>query len=553
VPLAATSGATVDLVVHLAWGGPAATYSAWTKWDGQTSQAPLIVDVEGALAALRRGSIGESRGLLRSARPPPSADEASTVGAALFQALFAGALAEPYALSRKAADDAKVPWRLVLVVEAAPLGRVPWELLFDARYGRYLAWSSSVLRSPAQGGRTVAPPRAEKLRIAWVAASPRGFGALDLARERQVLESALLMVPEAARPELVAVTPPTLQALASLLLNRSSAPGLQAPPIHVLHIACHGDLVDQEGRILLSTPEGEPQPVSATQLATAIMDHPSLRLVILNACNGAAATSHDALSSVAALLAARGVPAVIAMQTPILDGFAVDLTGQVYAGLVRGERVDVALATARHLLAVQRPEWLEQGAWASPMLWLCGEGAEVVSGPWPATDPAPAEVEVEVSKLAAQPSLVYLAAPEDEALRRALARALFPTLKRAGVTEWHADDQAAGGDADTALDEAIKSARVVLLLISNDYLADPLCQRGQAAALARMPQGLRVIPVHVRAASWRNEPFAGLTPTPRVDRGALPVVQQPDRDSAWASVAEAVRQVVDLVMVRPRS
>ena len=573
------SGATIDLEVHLGWGRDG-TYRASTTWEGRATRTPLAVDVEAALGTLRAGAAAtrHAREARRKDAPPPEPGSASRVGSTLFTAMFAGAMREAYAESRKAAEKAGKPWRLVLVVDADPLARVPWELLHDPDRGEFLACHGSLVRRPATGGRAVPPPAAERIRISWVAASPRDHQILDIARERQMLEQALSAVPDSPqrpRPALADVDP-TPESLFRLLEARHADPDLQDRELHVLHFACHGELSGDEGRLVLQTPAGDSHTVSASTLARAILQDRSVRLVVLNACEGAASTSEDALSSVAALLAARGVPAVIGMSTPILDELAVSLTAYLYEALLRTGRIDEALRAARHMLQVRRPEWSENGPWASPVLWLSGEGAEWLSRPSegprreeaippapppPAPPPAPSAPPPPsplppppAAVFKKPPDVVYLAAEDDAKHMGELAKQLRPTLRKLALTDWHVSAAEAGLEPEAALDAAVAAARVVVLLISSDYLDDPLCQRGQTAALDRASRGgLWIVPVYVRPIDpgiYKSQPFGRMTSTPRSNKYA-PVTQQPDRDTAWAEVAGAVRKVLEGLEVHP--
>jgi len=548
----------IDLEVHLGWGRNG-TYKASATWEGRATQTPLAVDIEAALGALRTGAAA-TREARRKNAPPPEKGAASRVGAALFTAMFAGAMREAYAESRKAAEKAGRPWRLVLVVDADPLARVPWELLHDPDRGQFLACHGSLVRRPATGGRAAPPPAAERIRISWIAAAPRDHQILDVARERQMLEQALSAVPDSPhrpRPALTVVDP-TPESLFRLLEARRADPDLQDRELHVLHFACHGDLSDDEGHLVLQTPAGDSHTVSASTLAPALLQDRSVRLVVLNACEGAASTSEDALSSVAALLAARGVPAVIGMSTPILDELAVSLTSYLYEALLRTPRIDEALRSARHMLQVRKPEWSENGPWASPVLWLSGEGAEWLSRPEsaqeqevtpppppPPPSPLPPPPTAAFKKL---PDVVYLAAEEDAKHMTELAKQLRPTLKKLGLTDWHVSAVEAGLELEAALDAAVASARVVVLLISVDYLSDSLCQRAQTAAFARASRGgLWIVPVYVRPIDpgiYKSQPFGRMTSTPRSNKYA-PVTKQPDADTAWAEVAGAVRKVLE--------
>src|SRR5262249_55429799 len=122
----------------------------------------------------------------------------------------------------------------------------------------------------------------------------------------------------------------------------------------------------------------------------------------------ARAPEDEQLAGFAELLSARGVPAVIGMSPATLDDFLVVLTSHFYEGLVQGKPIDEALRGARQALLVHRPAWAETGAWATPTLWLCGEGAEWLSLP-PAKARAAPEDTTPGRVLENPPDLVYLA------------------------------------------------------------------------------------------------------------------------------------------------
>ncbi len=154
------------------------------------------------------------------------------------------------------------------------------------------------------------------------------------------------------------------------------------------------------------------------------------------------------------------------------------------------------------------------------------------SPPLPVTEPIPVAADV-----------VYLSAAADQAHLAALALHLGPILKRLGVTTFHGSGAPAGTDLPAALDSAIRSARVVVLLVSPDYLQDSRCRAAERAAMARIPSGLRVVPVSVRTvADWAKEPFGGLGHLPGGNEG-LAVAEWPSKDAAWAEVARGVAAV----------
>jgi CHAT domain-containing protein len=81
---------------------------------------------------------------------------------------------------------------------------------------------------------------------------------------------------------------------------------------HVLHFIGHGgfDATAEEGTLALAAEEGGgTYRLGAEDLARMLRGYPSLRLVVLNACETGRASALDGFSSVAGALIRRGVPA----------------------------------------------------------------------------------------------------------------------------------------------------------------------------------------------------------------------------------------------------
>jgi hypothetical protein len=92
----------------------------------------------------------------------------------------------------------------------------------------------------------------------------------------------------------------------------------------------------------------------------------SLRLVVLNACEGARSAQDDPLGGVAQALVHQGIPAVIAMQFEISDTAAITFSQSFYQAIADGLPVDVATVEARRAMFAEGNE-IE---WATPVLYL---------------------------------------------------------------------------------------------------------------------------------------------------------------------------------------
>lgn len=144
---------------------------------------------------------------------------------------------------------------------------------------------------------------------------------------------------------------------------------MRGGPWHIFHFIGHGgfDSSADEGVIALADENGGAHRMLATELGRLLSDHRSLRLVLLNSCEGARGSEHDVFSSTAAILVRRGMPAVVAMQYEITDRAAVEFARSFYEALVEGLPVDAAVAEARKAISLAVTNTVE---WGTPVLYM---------------------------------------------------------------------------------------------------------------------------------------------------------------------------------------
>ena len=140
-------------------------------------------------------------------------------------------------------------------------------------------------------------------------------------------------------------------------------------PWHIFHFIGHGgfDRCTDEGLIALADDQGRQQLLPASDLARLLADHYPLRLVLLNACEGARGSELDIYSSTAAILVRRGLAAVLAMQYAITDRAAVEFSRVFYEALADGLPVDTAATEARIAVNLAVANSLE---WGTPVLFM---------------------------------------------------------------------------------------------------------------------------------------------------------------------------------------
>jgi formylglycine-generating enzyme required for sulfatase activity len=135
-------------------------------------------------------------------------------------------------------------------------------------------------------------------------------------------------------------------------------------------------------------------------------------------------------------------------------------------------------------------------------------------------------------------------APEDEALRTELAKHLASLRGQGAIDPWHAGDVPAGADWRALVLQKLSAARLVLLLVSSDFLASEQCMDAEAMRdLLRRERAdsARVVPILLRACDWQSAPFAHTELLPHDDRA---ITSWPNRDEAWAAVAARIGDIV---------
>jgi len=307
------------------------------------------------IALLRSG--GKRRSILSSEE-----QSVQNFGKRLFDFLFSGEVRSLYQVSQVKAHQQGKGLRLKLRIQSPELAVLPWEFLYDARQAEYLSLSRSTpiirymeLPQPIQP-LTVKSP----LRILGMIASPVDLAPLDVHREKQRIELSIKKLIEEGLMHLEWMAGQTWRDLQHTM---------RRGPWHVLHFIGHGgfDHITDEGLIALSDEKGLTNYLTATQLGRLLADQRFLRLVLLNACEGARGSERDVFSSTSAILMRRGIPAVLAMQHEITDKAAIEFTRAFYEAIADGLPVDAAVAEARKSVSLSILNTME---WGTPVLHM---------------------------------------------------------------------------------------------------------------------------------------------------------------------------------------
>lgn len=129
----------------------------------------------------------------------------------------------------------------------------------------------------------------------------------------------------------------------------------------------------------------------------------------------------------------------------------------------------------------------------------------------------------------------------DEKLRDKLALHLSMLQRQGVIKSWHDRKISAGTEWAQAIDEKLNSAGIILLLISDHFLASDYCYDIEMQqAVARHAAGTaRVIPIILKPVDWSGAPFSKLQAFPK---DAKPVTKWSNRDEAFVNIAEGIRE-----------
>ncbi len=280
------------------------------------------------------------------------------VGTVLFDSLFPTPIRTCYRVSRASLPKG-CGLRIRLRIEPPELAALPWELLYDYEEGDYIGLS---VETPiVRYLETEAPPKTLgvelPLRVLGMIASPSDLPRLDHEQERRRIEEAL--------SALVASGLVSLDWLGGQTW-RDLLHAMREGPWHVFHFVGHG-WFDGIGHLVLANESGSSAMLPATQLGRLLADHEPLRMVVLNSCSGAKSGEEDAMSSSAATLVRRKIPAVVAMQSPLTDLAAVEFAREFYKAIAAGLPIDGAVTEGRKAISLAVEGTLE---WSIPVLHM---------------------------------------------------------------------------------------------------------------------------------------------------------------------------------------
>jgi len=138
----------------------------------------------------------------------------------------------------------------------------------------------------------------------------------------------------------------------------------------VVHYIGHGsyDASNKGGRLAFESPEGVATNTTANSFAMVLKDS-TVRFVFVNACE-----SGHAAGGLAEVLALKGMPAALGMQTRVLDDVAISFANGFYTALSNYFPVDRALVEGRLQVFAEKSAGDDDPYlhphWAEPILYM---------------------------------------------------------------------------------------------------------------------------------------------------------------------------------------
>ena len=292
------------------------------------------------------------------------------LGQKLFSALLPGPIRDIWFQSKGISSTGVV--RLRLDIRSHELEKIPWELLHDGRSTLSLSEKVPIVRFLHDSARFVSEPANGSLKVLLVTATPSDTPPLPgVAQEARGLCEILKRAGRCQVAKFQLIEHITLRKLEAAL----------GGDFNVVHFMGHGAFRRNRGFLLLENQRGLADWCEAETIGDMLRNQ-RFRLLTMTACETAVPSSDEFLIGVAHAAHKAGVPAVVAMQQPVLDLAAREFALAFYRELSRGKSLERCVTEGR--LAIKRAVGNDRIEWSIPVLFTnlpSGEVKEPVQRP----------------------------------------------------------------------------------------------------------------------------------------------------------------------------
>jgi hypothetical protein len=273
--------------------------------------------------------------------------------------------------------------RVRLDIRDPALELIPWELVYDSANRSYpiLDRRTPFVRcvSECEVAADTSFNNLSIIKVLVVVSQPQDWDRLDTDTEiANVLRSL-----NNEEIEFNILKNPTREALINCFDPREN--------YQIFHYVGHGKLADGESQLILEDKNRNSDPISVDDFINLIRGT-GIRLLVLNGCETAAASTTDPLLTLAARAIGTGITTVVAMQGAIYDEVAITFSRMFYDKLAKGLPVEMCLTSARLAMKTQHQDCV---SWVMPIQYtnlseegLCFSLGGSRSAPCPPQEPA---------------------------------------------------------------------------------------------------------------------------------------------------------------------
>lgn len=308
----------------------------------RTNPQPLRLPVN-IMAEIQQARISHSRILNRK------------LGQELFSALFPEPIRDIWFHCKGRNNTGVV--RVRLDIRSHELEKIPWELLHDGDSSLSLSEKLSIIRILHDGRGFVSPAVTTPLKVLLATATPSDATPLPgVALEARQLRETLRLASSSQVAKVEVVEHVTLKKLEAVLTDE----------FNVLHFMGHGAFHHNQGFLLLENEVGRAHWCEAETFGDLLRNR-HIQLLTLTACETAVPSSDDSLIGVAHAAHYAGVPAVVAMQQPVLDRAALEFAVAFFRKLIQRGSLEIGMTAGR--LAIKQVLGNDRLEWSTPVLF----------------------------------------------------------------------------------------------------------------------------------------------------------------------------------------
>ena len=327
--------------------------------------------IDGSVAAeqvfeLRTGELKVLEGMRRmeesAIKPSNKETFHEDFGMELYNKVFTAELGDCFNTALEDAQENGRGLRICLrfAEDAQDIAAMPWEFLNDGDGFLVVRRETLISRLPPGIKKTRSSPLTSILRMLVIVSSPNDpeVAPLNTEFEQEVILEAVDKLYRDHRMDVDFTEDASFETIQSYLTETD---------YHIVHFTGHGAYKNGKGYLLLEKEDGGARAVDSGTIVE-ILSGQGVRLVVLSACQSGKKSSKEAYADIASNLAKAKIPAVLAMQYPILDKSATKLASVFYQALTSGKPVDLALTEAR--TGMKNAEKSNGIDFATPILYL---------------------------------------------------------------------------------------------------------------------------------------------------------------------------------------